>query len=77
MALTLAEAAFPPCASTQDKPSAVHQAANPDTAALEAQIHGLKEVADLLRTQLADMREERDRWRDQATAVTWWRGRLG
>ena len=50
MALTLAEAAFPPCASTQDKPSAVHQAANPDTAALEAQIHGLKEVADLLRT---------------------------
>ena len=36
----------------------------------EAQIAGLKEVADLLRTQLEDVREDRDRWREQATAVT-------
>jgi hypothetical protein len=54
------------------------------TAVLEAQLTGLKEVADLLRTQLEDVREDRDRWREQATAVIrqlpdqrerkpWWR----
>jgi hypothetical protein len=54
------------------------------TAVLEAQLAGLKEVADLLRVQLEDAREDRDMWREQASAVTrqlpdrrerksWWR----
>lgn len=34
--------------------------------ALLAQIAGLREVADLLRRQLDDVREDRDRWRGQA-----------
>jgi hypothetical protein len=36
------------------------------TVALEAQIAGLREVGELLRRQLDDVREDRDRWRRQA-----------
>jgi excisionase family DNA binding protein len=36
------------------------------TAALEAQIAGLREIGELLRRQLDDVREDRDRWRSQA-----------
>ena len=36
------------------------------TAALEAQIAGLREVSELLRRQLDDVRDDRDRWRSQA-----------
>jgi excisionase family DNA binding protein len=36
------------------------------TAALEGQISGLREVGELLRRQLDDVREDRDRWRSQA-----------
>lgn len=36
------------------------------TAALEAQIAGLRDVGELLRRQLDDVREDRDRWRGQA-----------
>ncbi len=36
------------------------------TAALEAQIAGLREVGELLRRQLDDVRDDRDRWRSQA-----------
>jgi len=35
------------------------------TAVLEAQLTGLKEVADLMRAQLEDVREDRDRRREQ------------
>jgi hypothetical protein len=46
------------------------QAATPPetagTAALEAQITGLREVGELLRRQLDDVKEDRDRWRGQA-----------
>jgi excisionase family DNA binding protein len=38
-------------------------------AALEAQIAGLREVGDLLRRQLDEVREDRERWRSQAEAV--------
>jgi excisionase family DNA binding protein len=38
----------------------------PETAALQAEITGLKQVAELMRAQLQDVREDRDRWRDQA-----------
>jgi excisionase family DNA binding protein len=49
-------------------------------AAYEAQIAALKEVGDLLRGQLGDLREDRDRWRNQAERLTlapparrpWW-----
>jgi hypothetical protein len=51
-------------------------------AALEAQIAGLREVGELLRRQLDDVREDRDRWRGQAERLaltrpppsrSWWR----
>ena len=57
------------------------------TAVLEAQIAGLREVSDLLRHQLDDLREDRDRWRVQAEAAqrqltghdsrSWWRRMVG
>ena len=56
------------------------------TAALEAQITGLREVGELLQRQLDDVPEDRDRWRGQAErlAVTspppsrsWWRRLAG
>ena len=52
------------------------------TVALEAQIAGLREVGELLRRQLDDVREDRDRWRGQAERLAltspppsrfWWR----
>jgi len=39
------------------------------TAALEAQVAGLREVGDLLRRQLNEVREDRDRWRSQAESL--------
>jgi excisionase family DNA binding protein len=39
------------------------------TAALETQIAGLREIGDLLRRQLDEVREDRERWRSQAEAV--------
>jgi hypothetical protein len=54
--------------------------------ALEAQIVGLREVGELLRRQLDDVREDRDRWRGQAERLvltrpppsrSWWRRLAG
>jgi len=39
------------------------------TATLEAQIAGLREVADLLRAQLDETRRDRDKWADATTAA--------
>jgi excisionase family DNA binding protein len=39
------------------------------TAALEARVAGLREIGDLLRRQLDEVREDRERWRSQAEAV--------
>src|SRR6476661_8904921 len=56
------------------------------TVALEAQIAGLREVGELLRRQLDDVREDRDRWRDQAERLaltspppsrSWWQRLAG
>lgn len=62
------------------------------TPALEAQINGLREVGELLRQQLIDVREDRDRWRQQAERLVlpapsppvssdsrppWWRRLVG
>jgi predicted nucleic acid-binding Zn-ribbon protein len=41
-----------------------------DMAALEAQIEQLREAIVLLQTQLADMREQRDRWQSRAERVS-------
>lgn len=70
----------------QDTPAAKHQVAHHD-AALEAQIDGLRQVADLLRSQLEDVKHDRDQWRDQAQrlaitdqreqARSWWRRLAG
>jgi hypothetical protein len=38
------------------------------TAVLEAQVAGMREIGDLLRRQLDEIREDRDRWRSQAEA---------
>lgn len=46
------------------------QYSNDDVAALEAQIEQLKEAIVLLQTQLADMREQRDRWQSRAERVS-------
>jgi hypothetical protein len=44
---------------------------DPDyTAKLEAQIDDLKRVIASLRTQLADMREQRDKWQSRAERVS-------
>jgi hypothetical protein len=42
--------------------------ASPTRPRLEAQITGLREVAELLRRQLDDVRADRDAWREQAQA---------
>jgi excisionase family DNA binding protein len=39
------------------------------TGVLEAQVAGLREIGELLRRQLEDVREDRDRWRSQAEAA--------
>jgi hypothetical protein len=59
----------------------------PATEVLEAQIAGLRETADLLRSQLDDVRTDRDHWREQAQAGQrllahaerrpWWRRLAG
>jgi hypothetical protein len=41
-----------------------------DVAALEAQIEELKQAIVLLQTQLADMREQRDRWQSRAERIS-------
>ena len=58
-----------------------------DEMPVEAQIEGLKQVAAILRAELADMRAQRDEWRAKAgrdrlaasiavasRARAWWRG---
>jgi hypothetical protein len=54
------------------------------TVTLDAQIAGLREVGELLRRQLDDVREDRDRWRRQAERLispppsrSWWRWLAG
>jgi excisionase family DNA binding protein len=63
-----------------------HATADP-TAALETEIAGLKQVADLLRAQLDETRRDRDKWADAATVALralpppaetrwiWWRSK--
>ena len=41
-----------------------------DVAVLEAQIEELKQAIVLLQAQLADMREQRDRWRSRAERIS-------
>jgi hypothetical protein len=41
-----------------------------DAATLEAQIADLKQVVALLRAELADIREQRDKWQSRAERVS-------
>jgi predicted nucleic acid-binding Zn-ribbon protein len=41
-----------------------------DVAALEAQIEELKQAIVLLQAQLANMREQRDRWQSRAERIS-------
>jgi hypothetical protein len=41
-----------------------------DTVALEEQIADLKQVVALMRAELADMREQRDKWQSRAERVS-------
>jgi hypothetical protein len=41
-----------------------------DTAALEKQIADLKQVVALLRAELAEMREQRDKWQSRGERVS-------
>lgn len=71
---------YPPVESSaapSPKIAAAPQYAPPAAAALEEQIKGLRDTADLLRAQLDDVkadrddvRKDRDHWRDQAQAIT-------
>jgi hypothetical protein len=44
---------------------AAHRATPDATAALEAEINGLRQIGELLRRELDDVREDRDRWRER------------
>ena len=46
------------------------QYAHDDVAALEAQIEHLKQAIVLLQAQLADMREQKDKWQSRAERVS-------
>jgi hypothetical protein len=41
-----------------------------DSVALEEQISDLKQVVALMRAELADMREQRDKWQSRAERVS-------
>jgi excisionase family DNA binding protein len=75
-----------PCATVAATGPLVRQATlnatgETPSATLEGQIAGLREVGELLRRQLDDVREDRDRWRLQAErlaligapAQPWWK----
>jgi hypothetical protein len=53
-------------ASRRDDGGYPHHATPDATAALEAEINGLRQIGELLRRELDDVREDRDRWRGQA-----------
>jgi hypothetical protein len=66
--------------------TATQRDATPSAAVLEAEIAGLKAMAELLRGQLDDIREDRDRWHSQAEAAQrllqhdrrpWWKRLAG
>jgi excisionase family DNA binding protein len=69
--------------ATVAEPQSTTPTEQPDTAALNAQIDGLKQIAELLRNQLTDALQQRDRWQQQAERLalapptqepmTWWR----
>jgi hypothetical protein len=42
----------------------------PEVAALEAQIADLKQLVALLQTQIADIREQRDKWQSRAERIS-------
>lgn len=67
----------------------VADSTQPETAALQAQIEGLKAMLDLMQRErgrdaeaLDDLRKDRDHWRHQATALIgdrrpWWKRLVG
>jgi hypothetical protein len=65
---------FPPVPAERAGIDTLERGATPlerdGTAALEAQITGLREIAELLRHQLEDVRSDRDAWRDQASRLS-------
>lgn len=77
---------YPPVELRSDaSAAATPQYAAPDAVVLDSNITALRETAELLRTQLEDIRKDRDHWRDQAQTITrqlvdarppkraWWR----
>jgi hypothetical protein len=54
---------FPPAPAEPDH-------ATPNVARLEAEIAGLREMSNLLRSQLEDVQKDRDVWREQADSTT-------
>jgi hypothetical protein len=75
---------YPPAAPRCDTEAPHYHA----TAVFEAEIAGLRQVAELLRSQLDATRQDRDRWAEAATAALralpaaaksyrfWWRRRV-
>jgi hypothetical protein len=52
-----------------ERPDTTQQNA-PEVAALEAQIADLKQLVALLRTQIADIREQKDKWQSRAERIS-------
>jgi hypothetical protein len=46
------------------------QQSAPELAALEAQIADLKQLVALLRSQLADIRDQKDKWQSRAERIS-------
>lgn len=65
------------------RPQPTPDATSATAAGLAAEVTGLRELNTVLREQLADTKQDRDRWRDQAEAAqrqltdqrgrSWWR----
>jgi hypothetical protein len=52
-----------------ERPDTTQQNA-PEVAALEAQIADLKQFVALLQTQLADLRDQKDKWQSRAERIS-------
>jgi hypothetical protein len=74
---------YPPVAETTEPAQPEQSGATVRVAGLEAEIRGLRDVAELLRAQLTETRVDRDQWREVASRLAlpnaeqkrrpWWR----
>lgn len=61
---------YPPVAEQPAQAQPKQHSAMAQVAGLEAEIRGLRDVAELLRAQLSETRTDRDHWREVASRLT-------